>query len=213
MVNQDKKDNRGGKREGAGRPKCTSKLYAFRADKEVSAFIDEQENKTEFIRDCIFKELQVRQSFDADDRLSKWGEMIPANRIKSQTIPFFDVKIVAGFPIPLNNDELAQDIDLIKMICPNPDASYLIRVQGNSMIEANVHDGDILVVDKSNRNPSEKQIAVCELNGEYTVKYVIQKDNRSWLVPANTDFPEIEITDGDSFSVWGVVTYILHKPS
>ena len=213
MVNQDKKDNRGGKREGAGRPKGTSKLYAFRADKEVSAFIDEQENKTEFIRDCIFKELQVRQSFDADDRLSKWGEMIPANRIKSQTIPFFDVKIVAGFPIPLNNDELAQDIDLIKMICPNPDASYLIRVQGNSMIEANVHDGDILVVDKSNRNPSEKQIAVCELNGEYTVKYVIQKDNRSWLVPANPDFPEIEITDGDSFSVWGVVTYILHKPS
>ena len=187
MVNQDKKDNRGGKREGAGRPKGTSKLYAFRADKEVSAFIDEQENKTEFIRDC--------------------------NRIKSQTIPFFDVKIVAGFPIPLNNDELAQDIDLLKMICPNPDASYLIRVQGNSMIEANVHDGDILVVDKSNRNPSEKQIAVCELNGEYTVKYVIQKENSSWLVPANPNFPEIEITDGDSFSVWGVVTYILHKPN
>lgn len=213
MVNQDKKENRGGKREGAGRPKGTSKLYAFRADKEVSAFIDEQENKTEFIRDCIFKEFQLRKSFDADSQLSKLGELIPANRIKSQTIPFFDVKIVAGFPIPLNNDELAQDIDLIKMICPNPDASYLIRVQGNSMIEANVHDGDILVVDKSNRNPSEKQIAVCELNGEYTVKYVKKKENRSWLVPANPEFPEIEITDGDCFSVWGVVTYILHKPS
>lgn len=90
---------------------------------------------------------------------------------------------------------------------------YFSIIIYNSMIEANVHDGDILVVDKSNRNPSEKQIAVCELNGEYTVKYVIQKENSSWLVPANPNFPEIEITDGDSFSVWGVVTYILHKPN
>lgn len=212
MVNQEKKGSRGGKRDGAGRPKGTSKLYAFRADNEVAAFIDEQENKTEFIRDCIFKELQLHQSSFDDTRLSRLGEVIPANKVKSQTIPFFDVKIVAGFPIPLNNDEMAQDIDLIKMICPNPGASYLIRVQGNSMIEANVHDGDILVVDKSNRCPSEKQIAVCELNGEYTVKYVVKKDNRCWLVPANPDYPEIEITEGDYFSVWGVVTFIIHKP-
>lgn len=211
MVNQEKKDNRGGKREGAGRPKGTSKLYAFRADKEVSAFIDEQENKTDFIRDCISKELQIRKGNDEMIQLKKLGEIIPANRIKPQTIPLFDVKIVAGFPIPLNNDELAQDIDLIKMICPNPNSSYLIRVQGSSMIEADVHDGDILVVDKSNRCPNEKQIAVCELNGEYTVKYVMRKESKTYLIPANPDFPEIEVSEGDSFSVWGVVTYIIHK--
>ena len=85
---------------------------------------------------------------------------------------FFDVKVVAGFPIPLNNDELAQDIEVLKMLCPHPDSSYLIRVQGRSMIEAGVNDGDIIIVDKSERNPTEKQIAVCELNGEYILKRV-----------------------------------------
>ena len=58
----------------------------------------------------------------------------------------------------------------------------------------------------------EKQIAVCELNGEYTLKRVRKKDGNVWLVPANPEYPEIEVTDGDDFSVWGVVTYIIHKP-
>lgn len=81
------------------------------------------------------------------------------------------------------------------------------------MIEAGVHDGDILIVDKSQRNPTEKQIAVCELNGEYTVKLVQQRNGKRWLVPANSDFPMMEIKEGDSFSVWGVVTFIIHKPN
>lgn len=212
MVNQEKKENRGGKREGAGRPKGTSKLYAFRADKEVAAYIDEQENKTEFIRDCIFQQMQFREAVAEDNALKQLGEVIPANRVKPMTLPFFDVKIVAGFPIPLNNDELAQDIEVLKMLCPNPNATYLIRVQGNSMIDAGVNDGDLLIIDKSQRTPTEKQIAVCELNGEYTVKRVEEKNGSRWLVPANPDFPELEITEGDEFCVWGVVTYIIHKP-
>ena len=137
---------------------------------------------------------------------------MPTSRIKPMSLPFFDVKVVAGFPIPLNNDELAQDIEVLKMLCPHPDSSYLIRVQGRSMIEAGVNDGDIIIVDNSERNPTEKQIAVCELNGEYTLKRVCRKGGTLWLVPANPEYPEIEITDGDDFSVWGVVTYIIHKP-
>ena len=88
----------------------------------------------------------------------------------------------------------------------------MIRVQGRSMIEAGGHDGAIIIVDKSERNPTEKQIAVCELNGEYTLKRVCRKEGTLWLVPANPEYPEIEITEGDDFSVWGVVTYIIHKP-
>lgn len=208
MDTENKKGKRGGAREGAGRPKGTSKLYAFRADKEVAEIIDKQENKTDFIKACIFKEWESSQVPHFD----KIGTAIPANKIKPMSLPFFDVKIVAGFPIPLSTDEKAQDVELLQMLCPYPDSSYLIRVQGDSMIDAGVNDGDILIVDKSQRNPSEKEIAVCELNGEYTVKRVLKTNDTCWLVPANPKYPKIEIVDGDRFNVWGVVTYIIHKP-
>lgn len=213
-ANQSPKSGRGGKRPGAGRPKGdgTSKLYAFRADKEVAAYLDSRENKTDFIKECIIRQMEISENRPGDEALEYFGEVMPANCIKPMTLPFFDVKVVAGFPIPLNNDELAQDIEVLKMLCPHPDSSYLIRVQGRSMIEAGVNDGDILIVDKSERNPTEKQIAVCELNGEYTLKRVWRREGRLWLVPANPEYPEIEVTEGDDFSVWGVVTYIIHKP-
>lgn len=210
--NQLNKSGRGGKRPGAGRPKGTSKLYAFRADKEVAAYLDSQENKTDFIKQCITQQMEAVKHRKKDEVLMQLGEVMPTSRIKPMTLPFFDVKVVAGFPIPLNNDEQAQNIEVLKMLCPHPDSSYLIRVQGRSMIEAGVNDGDIIIVDKSERNPTEKQIAVCELNGEYTLKRVRKKDGNVWLVPANPEYPEIEVTDGDDFSVWGVVTYIIHKP-
>lgn len=207
------KRQRGGKREGAGRPKGSSKLYAFRADKDLAHFIDTQENKTQFIKDCILSCMEKgAHALPSLEMPSHFGEIIPANRLKPLSLPFFDIKVVAGFPIPLTTDEMAQDIELLQMLCPNPDASYLIRVSGNSMIEADIYDGDILIVDKSNRSPSERQAAVCELNGEYTVKHVVKDGEGLWLVPANPDYPKIKIEEGDDFSVWGVVTYVIHKP-
>lgn len=212
MDNQNTKPGRGGKRAGAGRPKGTSKLYAFRADNDVAAYLDSQGNKTDFIKECIIKQMKAAKGQDDGQELTHLGDVTHANRIKPMNLPFFDMKVVAGFPIPLNNDELAQDIEILKMLCPHPDSSYLIRVQGRSMIEAGVNDGDIIIVDKSERNPTEKQIAVCELNGEYTLKRVARRNGSLWLVPANPEFPEIEVTENDDFSVWGVVTYIIHKP-
>ena len=209
---EDKTIHRGGARKGAGRPKGTSRLYAFRADNEVADFIDQQENKTEFIKECVSKEMELRCRKYQESKGPDWGIVTPANKVHPMTLPFFDIKLVAGFPIPLDNDELAQDIELLKMLCPNPDASYLIRVTGNSMIDSGINDGDILIVDKSNRNPSERQAAVCELNGEYTVKRVVENEAGLWLVPSNPQYPEIKVNEGDQFSVWGVVTYVIHKP-
>ena len=167
-----KKGGRGGKRIGAGRPKGTSRLYAFRADKEVADYIDRQENKTDFIRGCIIKKMATAEKENNNIQFNSLGTVVPATRVKPLHLPFFDVRIVAGFPIPLDNDERAQDIELLHMLCPHSDATYLIRVQGYSMIDANINDGDILIVDKSNREPTENEVAVCELNGEYTVKRV-----------------------------------------
>ncbi|MCF0183468.1 MAG: LexA family transcriptional regulator [Bacteroidaceae bacterium] len=237
MAEQGKKGRRGGRREGAGRPKGTARTYNFRADSEVADCIDRQENKTDFIRGCIRfamrhqgeADQQLRQEakktlslrheanqplslkHEADQPLAKFGEVTPATRLRAARLPFFDVKIVAGFPIPMNKDEMAQDIELLQMLCPHPDSSYLIRVLGDSMVEADVKDGDILIVDKSLRHPTESQIAVCELNGEYTVKHVVRDCEGMWLVPANPAYPRIRVAEGDDFSVWGVVTYIIHK--
>ncbi|MBQ0155488.1 MAG: LexA family transcriptional regulator [Bacteroidales bacterium] len=193
----------GGKRAGAGRPKTDSKLYTFRAGGEIAKIIDSQPNKTDFILSSI------KQSLQAD--ISSLGEVIHASTVKETKLPFFDIKVVAGFPIPLDNDEISQDIELIKMLCPHPEASYLIRVKGDSMIDAGVMSGDIVIVDKSNRNPNEHEMAICELNGEYTLKQVMQKDGKISLVPANSEYPIIEVKPDDMFSVWGTVTYIIHK--
>jgi len=200
------KGSRGGARPGAGRPKTDSKLITFRVPGYMARYIENQGNKTDFIKYSISKVMKEEPDF------SKLGEAFPVDKIKELSLPFFDIDIVAGFPIPLDNDERAQDIEILQMLCPHPESSYLIRVKGESMIDAGIHSGDIVIVDKSNRNPSSDEVAVCELNGEYTLKRFERRGNEGWLIPANPDFPEIRITEDDIFSIWGTVTYIIHKP-
>jgi len=147
-----------------------------------------------------------------EQALSRFGDVMPAGNIDALTLPVYDARVVAGFPVPLDNDERSQDIDILRLLCPHPEASYLVRVQGDSMIDAGICSGDIVIVDKSRRDPSEKEIAVCELNGEFTLKRIcVEKDGTRWMVPANPDFPRFPIGDGDTFSVWGTVTYIIHR--
>lgn len=157
-------------------------------------------------------EIESRKKSERAEDIGRIGDVIPAGKVEHVNIPFFDIRVVAGFPVPLDNDEKSQDIDLIRMLCPHPEASYLIRVNGDSMIDAGVLSGDIVIVDKSNRNPSPREIAMCELNGEYTLKHFRMEDGQGWLVPANPDYPRIRISPEDDFSVWGTVTFIIHKP-
>lgn len=214
MAKKEKSDKQhngwGGKREGAGRKPTGAKLYTFRAPLSMVKVIDAQESKTEFFKTCIQTYMDSHGSFEQS--MAKFGEVYPATKVADMEIPFFDIGIVAGFPVPLDNDEKAQSIELLRTLCPYPESSYLIRVKGNSMIDANIHDGDIVIVDKSNRNPTEKQVAVCEFNGEYTLKRFIKRGEDGWLVPANPDYPEIKVTADDDFSIWGVVSFVIHKP-
>ena len=209
----EKKNNgHGGRREGAGRHKLynETKVFSFTASGEMIPLLEGVKHRSQFIKDCINCRMSTASR---KPDFSQIGEAYPANEIRDLRLPMFDVSIVAGFPIPLDNDERAQSIELISMLCPYPESCYLIRVKGNSMIDADIHDGDIVIVDKSKRNPSEEDVAVCELNGEYTLKHFIKEGNEGWLVPENADFPRIKITDADDFSIWGVVTYVIHKAS
>lgn len=202
-----KKNGRGGHRPGSGRPRNDSRLYTFRAGGKEADYIDRQDNKTSFILSCVRERMRVKEP-----DFSRIGQVWSADQVEPLVMDTYDLRVVAGFPIPLNNDERAQKIDVLRMLCPYPEATYLIKVEGDSMIDSNIQSGDILVVDKSNRNPTEKQVAMCELNGEYTVKYVRRHDGKCWLVPANKNYPEIEIMEGDDFNVWGIVTFTIHRP-
>lgn len=199
------KKGRGGYRRGAGRPRGDSKLYSFRCPGSLAAELDRQENRTDFINRSIRSALRKGSDFPA------LGETLPASAVRPMHLPYFDLRVTAGFPVPLDNDEKSQDIELLSMLCPHPEASYLIRVKGDSMIDAGIFSGDIVIVDKSRRNPSPKDIAVCELNGEYTLKRFVEENGQGWLVPANPDYPRFPVTKDDDFSIWGTVTYIIHK--
>ncbi len=198
---------RGGKRAGAGRPQSDSKLYTLRLPGDIARLVDAQPNKTRFIRSCITSAMAGEEP-----DFSAIGEAYPAVRVKDVRLPRFDIGIVAGFPIPLDNDERAQDIELLRMLCPRPEASYLIRVEGDSMVDAGIYSGDIVIVDKSNRDPGQNEVAVCELNGEYTLKHFVRQGSEGWLIPANPAYPKIRISESDVFRIWGTVTYIIHKP-
>lgn len=210
MTKQNIKTGRGGARPGAGRPhkQEESKLYSFRASGEIAKYLDAQEQRTEFIKNCIAQKIM-----DSEPDFSQIGEAYPATMVKKLNINFFDIGIAAGFPIPLDNDERAQSIELLQMLCPYPESSYLIRVDGDSMIDANIYSGDIVIVDKSQRNPSSSQVAVCQLNGDYTLKFFEVRNGVGWLIPANPDYPEIKVTEDDNFYIWGTVTYVIHKPN
>lgn len=195
------REGRGGRRAGAGRPKGDSKIYSFRVSGEIARQLESMDNKTAFIRESLSEALA----------LAAIGEAVHAGSVVRMQLPLYETRVVAGFPVPLDSDERSRDIELLSLLCPHPESSYLVRVNGDSMIDAGILNGDIVIVDKSNRTPSPRDIAVCELNGEYTLKHFIEENGCGWLVPANPDFPRIRINEEDNFRVWGTVTYIIHK--
>jgi DNA polymerase V len=116
--------------------------------------------------------------------------------------------VQAGFPSPAEDYE-GKTIDLNTHFIKHPASTFFVRVAGNSMIEKGIFPGDLLIVDKS-LEAKNGRIVVAILNGEFTLKEFRQdKEKKILLVPANKDFPNIEIKMEDDFEVWGVVTSIL----
>ena len=117
--------------------------------------------------------------------------------------------IHAGFPSPAT-DYMTQAIDLNKELVRHPAATFYGRVVGDSMIDAGVEEGDILVIDRS-LEPQSGDMAVCFLDGEFTLKYLQIDRYGLTLVPANPEYPEIKVGEGMEFKMWGVVTYVIKK--
>lgn len=127
----------------------------------------------------------------------------------STEIPMAEQSISAGFPSPAEN-YMERGLDLNKYLIKNPSSTFFIRVDGESMRDKLINDGDLLVVDKS-VEPYHGCIAVCYIDGEFTLKQVLKESDKIILMPANAKYKPIEINEENEFMVWGVVKYSIKK--
>lgn len=122
-------------------------------------------------------------------------------------LPVISEGISAGFPSPAI-DFIDLTIDMNKHLVKHPATTFYGRVKGQSMKDAGIFDGDLLVIDKS-LQPTDNKIAVCYIDGEFTIKRIqIQKDC-VWLIPENEAYQPIKVTADNDFIIWGMVTHVI----
>lgn len=126
-------------------------------------------------------------------------------------LPFADGGIKAGFPSPAQ-DYLTDAIDLNKDIIKHKESTFYARVSGDSMKDAGIGDGDIVVVDKA-LDAKDGDFVVAFIDGDFTIKqFKMDKSGEfGWLVPYNSDYSPIRITADNDFQVWGVITFTIKK--
>lgn len=134
-------------------------------------------------------------------------EIYTADTSTSICLPLVDNGISAGFPSPAD-DFLDISIDLNKEFIKNPSSTFYGRVRGDSMINAGLNTGDLLIIDKS-LEPIDNKIAVCFIDGEFTVKRIKIEKDIIWLVAENEKYQPIKVTSDNDFIIWGIVTTVI----
>ena len=124
-------------------------------------------------------------------------------------VPMFGDSVSAGFPSPAE-DYLDLDLNLHDYLVQNPAATFCVRANGDSMIDANIKSGDVMVVDRA-LDPTNNSIVLAVLDGEFTVKRIKKSSDKLYLMPANENYQPIKVTSDIDFQIWGVVTFIIHK--
>jgi DNA polymerase V len=125
------------------------------------------------------------------------------------SLPLFQTPVSAGFPSPADDYE-ERKLDLNEHLIARPASTFFVKVSGQSMTGAGINDGDLLIIDRS-AVVTDKKIVIGVVNGEFTVKRIRKKGLQLFLEPENADYQPIEITAEMDFSIWGVVTYVIHK--
>lgn len=123
--------------------------------------------------------------------------------------PSYSSSISAGFPSPAD-DYIEQNLDLNEMMVKHPSATFFVRVEGDSMKDAGIQSGDLLVVDRA-LEAVDGKVIVAILNGEFTVKRISIRGTQVQLLPENPLYSPIVVQADSDFQVWGVVTYVVHK--
>lgn len=142
------------------------------------------------------------------DKNKKLHFFIP-NFDNGTELPFISEGIKAGFPSPAADFEETK-ISLDSFLIKNKEATFYAKASGNSMTGAGIDDGDILVIDKS-LEPADNKIAICFIDGEFTVKRIKLINNKLFLQPENDSYKAIEVLEENEFMIWGIVTYVIKK--
>lgn len=185
----DSPNRHGGARKGAGRKPAPA---------GPSRVIRVPANQVEAVR-----------AFLARSTSSEIAALMPLATSISARLPLYANKVAAGFPSPAD-DYVERRLSPGEYLIANDDTTFFVRVKGDSMIEAGIFENDVLVVDRS-CTPQPGDIVLAVLDGEFTVKQLGRDRERPQLIPANPDYPVIDIKPGQSFEVWGVVTGSMRK--
>ena len=187
--------NRGGARLGAGRKKNSGK---FKENTKVIrvplSLIDTVKSTLEVYKSQLKSDVEVLK---------------PDFNAPSFATPIFSSRVQAGFPSPAD-DHLEDRLDLNKYLIHHQEATFFVRAQGESMLNAGIHSGDILIVDKSLPAKSGK-IVIAVVDGEFTVKRLHKYKGKISLKAENPEFQDIEIREGSELIIWGVVTSVIHQ--
>lgn len=134
-------------------------------------------------------------------------QIFPAIAEKKLSIPVAEQTISAGFPSPAE-DFTDTPIDLNRELIKHPASTFFGRVSGDSMKDLGIHHGDLLVIDKS-IEPRSGKVAVCYIDGEFTMKKIQIEQDCCWLIPANEKYKPIKVTEDNDFVIWGIVVHVI----
>lgn len=126
-----------------------------------------------------------------------------------QELPFIASGIKAGFPSPAADFDESK-ISLDHVLVKNREATFYAKAAGNSMTGAGIDDGDVLVIDRS-LEPQNNKIAVCFIDGEFTIKRILIEKDCVYLMPENKNYQPIKVTEENVLVIWGIVTYVIKK--
>lgn len=206
-MQEKKKTGRGGYREGAGRKPFGEKAF----ETTIVARINQEEKETykrlggvQWLRDTLHEASQDRP------KLSNFG-FVPVTIRQSANVPMSDYSVQAGFPSPAE-DYIDKGIDFNELLIENEPATIVIRTEGESMIDAGISPGDLLVVNRS-REPKNQDIVIMQINNEFTVKRYVKENGTLYLKAENTSgqYTNIYPNEDDSWLCFGVVSAIIKQ--
>lgn len=125
-------------------------------------------------------------------------------------VPLAEVNVHAGFPSPVDDAYMSQPIDLNKELIKHPATSYLVRVTGDSMTDEGIDEGDLLVVDRS-IYPSQNNVSVVMYKGEFALKRIVDRNGELYLMPGNSNYKPIKVTNAGELRIFGVVMWVMKK--
>ncbi|UTH73510.1 LexA family transcriptional regulator [Chromobacterium sp. IIBBL 290-4] len=193
----DEAKQHGGKRASAGRKS------AFGGDKTVALRVPEP------LKPILQQWLDDYRSWRTANSEQASDFRTLSHQLSEVSLPLFASSVPAGSPVPADDLKEA-DIDLNAHLVSRPGDTFMVRVKGDSMLGAGIHDGDLLLVERG-KEPKSGRVVVAALNGELTVKRLEKNADSVRLLPENPDYSPIEVPEDASFHIWGVVTNVIHK--